>query len=248
MRRHHGGVNIHRMKPKTTVPEQPKRDEKDVAYTAAMMLTKIVPYVGGAAAEWWGSRIAKPIDRRRTEWFNTLREAIIELQERQNLDLKQLEGDESFASVMMAATLAAAKTHQQEKRQALKNCVVNAALGIEPDDSIRQIFVDLVDRFTPIHLKLLALFSCPRGNPAVAARFQNGGVGGLQYAIQIAYPELTGQDAIVRVVWSDLEATGLVGKVMLGMTMTGSGLLEKRTTVLGDRFVAFVCTSPLQDS
>ena len=230
-------------KTKTEVPEQPTRDEKDVAYVGAMILSKLVPYVGGATAEWWGSLIARPVDRRRTAWFNTLREAILELQ-RTGLDLEQLKDDEAFASVVMTATLAAAKT-QQEKREALKNCVLNAALGVEPDDSIRQIFVDLVDRFTPIHLKLLALFSNPRAHHAVASRFQHGGMGGLLYVIQTAYPELVRQDEIVKVVWGDLDATGLVGKVMLGMTMTGSGLLEKRTTELGDRFVSFVCTSPI---
>jgi hypothetical protein len=229
----------------TTVPELPGRDERDAAYTGAMMLTKLIPYVGGAAAEWWGARIAKPVDRRRTEWFSTLREAVLELQEERKIDLDQLGDDDAFASVVMGASLAAAKTHQREKHEALKNCVLNAALGAEPDASIRQIFIDLVDRFTPLHLKLLHLFSNPRAYEAVARRFEHGGMGGLIYMIQTAFPELAGQDAILRVVWGDLEATGFVSKIELGLTMSGSGLLSKRTTDLGDRFVSFVCISAL---
>lgn len=233
-----------KMAKKSTIPPLPGKDEKDISYTAGMMLLKAVPWVGGAASEYLAARIARPVDRRRAEWLNTIRDALIELQEQGKIDVESLSDNDAFTTVVIATTMSALKTHQGEKLTALKNCVLNAAVGINIDDSVRQIFIELVDRFTPIHLKLLVLFADPLANIAVAKYFQNISMGGLLHVIGTAYSELKGQDALVRVIWQDLTTNGLIGNVELGLTMTGSGCTQKRTTPLGDAFLEFVWTAP----
>jgi hypothetical protein len=63
----------------------------------------------------------------------------------------------------MQATQAVLKTHQREKIEALRNAVVNVALGKEPDADRQQQFVAMIDRFGLTHLSLLRFFRDPAG-------------------------------------------------------------------------------------
>ena len=237
----------HVMAKKPKLPPYPQRSGADATYTAQMMAIKAFPG-GGLVAEFLASIIGRPVERRRVAWFETAADIINELQNRGAIDIQQLSDDEAFATVMIATTMSALKTHQEEKREALKNCLMNAACGIEPDDSVRQIFIELVDRYTPVHLALLKLFAEPRLYSAVAAHFTNVGTGSLLFMIGRAFPELQPQEALVRLVYSDLISSGLLPQVDIGINMSASGCLGKRTTPLGDRFVKFVLTPPLPSS
>lgn len=55
------------------------------------------------------------------------------------------------------------RTHQAEKLDALRNAVMIVALSKAPADDLQSIFLNLVDTFTPIHLKLLSFFDAPDG-------------------------------------------------------------------------------------
>jgi hypothetical protein len=63
------------------------------------------------------------------------------------------------------------ENHQTEKRDALRNGLVNSGLPHAPDDSKQQMFLQLVDISTVWHLKLLEFFADPtlylknRGKP-----------------------------------------------------------------------------------
>jgi hypothetical protein len=52
------------------------------------------------------------------------------------------------------ATLAAVKTHNAKKREALRNAVLNSALQFAPDESRQAMFVRWVDELTEIHMEL----------------------------------------------------------------------------------------------
>ena len=55
-----------------------------------------------------------------------------------------------------------------------------------------------------------------------------------------AYPELKGHSDLVNIIWGDLKRAGLHNSAELGAVMTGSGLLEKRTTDMGRNFLKFI--------
>jgi hypothetical protein len=78
-----------------------------------MIVTKAVPWVGGAASEYIAARIARPVDCRRAEWLNTIRDALVELQEAGRIDIEALSDDEAFTTVVIATTMSALKTHQR---------------------------------------------------------------------------------------------------------------------------------------
>jgi hypothetical protein len=51
------------------------------------------------------------------------------------------------------------RTHQAEKLEALRNAVLNVAVGIGPSDDLRLVFLNFVDTFSPTHIQLLTLFN-----------------------------------------------------------------------------------------
>ncbi len=77
----------------------------------------------------------------------------------EGLTPERLVENDAFISAFAHATQAVLKTHQAEKREALRNAVLNVAAGTAPSDDLQLIFLNLVDSFTPNHLRVLALLS-----------------------------------------------------------------------------------------
>lgn len=59
---------------------------------------------------------------------------------------------------VLQATQIALRTHQEEKLEALRNAVVNSTSGQVLEDDVRAVFLNLVDTFTPTHLRILKYF------------------------------------------------------------------------------------------
>jgi hypothetical protein len=115
--------------------------------------------------------------------------------------------------VFAQAAQAAIRTHDQEKLDALRNAVLNTALGKEPDKDRQAIFLSLLDRLQPAHLRILKTFQHPppRGsygqwqpitiqNPGTPSRWIKEFVSGLK-----------DEDAnFIRMLITDLYKAGLV--------------------------------------
>jgi len=201
---------------------------------------KLVP--GGALVAllvdaFWKS----PLERRSARWRERIEEAINELGARvDGLRIEVLAEDEAFTSVLLTATHVAMRTHQEERIRALRNCVLNAAVGLQPDHSIRQIFVELVDRLTPLHMGVLRLFQDPAANEGVAKAVGQLMTCGLSDIIEAAIPALPKQGQLVDLIWSDLASAGLIRSATLRGTGTAREMAAKRTSDLGDSFLQFV--------
>jgi hypothetical protein len=157
------------------------------------------------------------------------------------LDFEALQNDESFIDTVIQATRAAVSTKEKEKLEALRNAVLNIALSFPIDDSLRQIFLNLVDEFTVWHLRLLKLFQNPRvWMEKNSRKFPELMAGGLSDILEAAYAELSGKRDFYDQIWRDLSTRGFVNANSLHTTMSGSGLMAKRTTALGDQFLNFI--------
>jgi hypothetical protein len=66
--------------------------------------------------------------------------------------------DERFVTAYLHGALIAARTHQEAKLESLSNAVVNSALPNAPDENLQQMFLNLVDYFTPLHLAILKYY------------------------------------------------------------------------------------------
>lgn len=144
-----------------SIPSDPTRESSgDFAHAVARSALNAIPVAGGAAVEIFNAIITPPIERRRREWMASVGQAIDELSQKAGtIDVKRLSEDDEFVTLLASATQLAIRTHRQEKLDALRNAVLNFASGNRPGEDLQATFLALVERFTPLHLRLLRIFS-----------------------------------------------------------------------------------------
>ena len=192
----------------------------------------LVPFAGGSLAEIFQAFFASPIDKRKQAWMESVAETLKEV-EANAVDLNTLKDNEEFMSIVMYASQIAIRNHKQAKLDALKNVVKNTANGIDVEENLKVLFLNLVDNFTELHLQILGIFSSPAA--------ECGYVGGsLSQRIESSIPEIKGKRDVCDLVWRDLFAAGLVSTDNLHVIMSTNGVSEKRTTVLGDKFLMLI--------
>lgn len=138
----------------------------DHLHTAARAALSTIPdvhgiSVSGPAVEMFNSVITAPIEKRRHEWMEVVGEGLRWLEEKYEDLRERLPTNEAFLNTATLATQAAIRTSNEEKRAALRNAVLNAALPSAPDESKQAIFVSWVDTLTLWHLRLLDLLANP---------------------------------------------------------------------------------------
>jgi hypothetical protein len=157
------------------------------------------------------------------------------------MSLEALRENEDFIDVVLEATQAAMCTHNEEKKAALRNAVLNCAKGEAPESSLQKMFIAYIDSFTVWHIKLLELLSDP---PEWAIRhnhdFPQLSMGGLSHIIEKAFPELRGRRDFYDQIWRDLYSRGLTNTNSLHGTMSGGGLMERRASSIGHAFIKFI--------
>jgi hypothetical protein len=212
------------------------------AHRAARAAISSVPVLGGAILEAFNAIIVPPMERRKAAWMQQVTEAINELYEKGIVTEEDLGTNEKFFTTLVHASNVALKNHQKEKLDALKNATLNSALPTSPDDSVQQLFLNIVDTCTVWHIKLLELFSAPEEwAKEHGHRFPNWSMSSsITAVIESAYSELAGQRAFYELIWKDLYRQGLISTDGVAGMMTTSGALAKRTTDFGDNFLAFI--------
>ncbi|HEY7341338.1 MAG TPA: hypothetical protein VH591_10685 [Ktedonobacterales bacterium] len=139
------------------LPSHPAQESGLIAVKAAL---SAVPGFGGPAAEILGGSIAL-IQRRRETAF--LERVLNELRKRLDQLPESIGENESFKTTLLRAARIAAETHDEEILDALRNAVVNVAIGEGPDDSLQSIFMEAIRGMTHWHIWLLACIADPIG-------------------------------------------------------------------------------------
>ncbi|MGD0886271.1 MAG: hypothetical protein ABSA46_15615 [Thermodesulfovibrionales bacterium] len=215
--------------------QMPKRTMGDAAHALAKAGLSAIPVVGGPAVELFQYVVQPPIEKRRQAWMVQVGEKLQEL-EAQGLRLEDLQENEQFVTAVMHASQLALRTHQSSKLAALRNAIVNVAKGQAPDEALQHLFLDYVDSLTELHLRILKVFHAPSPPPGMS-------IGGLSNVIEHNIPELRGRRELYDQLWKDIYSRGLVNTDGLHVTMSGNGLIQKRTTDLGDTFLRFISES-----
>lgn len=215
----------------------PKATHGDAAHAITKAGLSAIPLVGGPAVELFQYLVQPPLERRRTEWMASVGEKLHELEDR-GIDLKELGQNEEFISAVMHATQIALRTHQDEKREALRNAVFNVAAGQSPGEALEHMFFEWIDSLSVLHLQILKAFQSPTPPPSMS-------MGRLSSVLEYSMPQLRGYGHIYDQVWKDLYLRGLVNTEGMNLTMTRQGLSSKRTTDIGDAFLRFVSAPAL---
>ena len=225
--------------------DPPRPTAKDIVHSAVRAGVSLVPVVGSPALEFFNSVLAPPVEKRRQEWMEAVADGLRQLEADGRVKLADLSDNEAFVSTVMHATQAAQRNHQQEKLDALRNAVLNSALPGAPDDSLQQMFVGWVDRFTEWHLRLLTFLADPpgwfRGNGRPVPQFMLAS--NMSQVLTDAFPALQAKRSFYDQIIRELIASGLVGDFTFHAVMSGGGWQASRTTEEGNRFLRFI-TAP----
>jgi hypothetical protein len=228
--------------------EVPKSSGGDTAYTLTKAGLGSIPIAGAAAAELLGLIVTPPLEKRRNQWMVEVGDALKQLEVKMGVVIENLHDNDQFLDAAIEASQIAIKTSNAEKKEALKNALLNSALPNPPEESLQKMFLSFIDTLTIWHIKLLALFDDP---PRFIEKnkVQMGGIsaGAMSHLIEAAYPELRGRRDLYDLIWKDLYSRGLVNTDGLHTMMTGSGIIAQRTTMIGKGFIAFI-QNPLEDA
>ncbi len=225
----------------------PKAGSDDVAYATVKAGISMIPVAGAPASELLGLIVTPPLEKRRSEWMESIGNGLLELEQKVNIVLQELQNNDKFIDTAMDATQIAIRTSEKDKLEALKNALLNSALPNSPDESLRKMFFSFIDTFGVFHIKFLELFQNPRNwFPEHGMQYQEIVMSGaLSHLIERAFPSLRNNRELYDQIWKDLYLRGLVSTEGLHTMMTASGVEAKRTTGIGDAFLDFI-SSPLE--
>jgi hypothetical protein len=225
--------------------EVPKASKGDIVHALAKGAISAVPYVGAPAAELFSLVVTPPLERRRAEWLNAIYDRLKNLESQvQGFKIEALMDNPLFITTVIHATTAALRNHQKEKLDALQNAVVNSAKGVDIEENLQLLFLNMIDELTPLHLRVLNYFDNPR------KWFEENGIkfsiymGGAKIGLEEALPELQGKRDVYDMLVTDLHNRGLLStdKTVLHATMSFEGIVTSRTTELGKRFLKYIGT------
>jgi hypothetical protein len=214
----------------------------DVVHSVVNAGLGSVPIVGSFASELFNMVLTAPVEKRKEEWMIKIFNSLQDVQDKvEGFQIENLANDEKFISVMTRASQLAILNHQQEKLQALHNAILNSALNISIDENEQMMFLNMVDTFTPWHLKLIYYFENPinrfEENNISRPEFMMGGIRDGLYAF---YPELLNRDEFVAVIFNELFSNKLVNTSGLGGTMSNDGIYSSRLSDFGKKFLKYI--------
>lgn len=167
---------------------------------------------------------------------------MIELHEKVDaFNIDTLSENESFITTVTYATIIALRNHKEMKIEALRNAVLNSAVGNAPDDDIQLMFLNFIDAFTPWHLRILMFYDDPKAwGEKNNIKYPNWTFGGSATVLEHTFLELKGKRKFYDQIAKDLHNRGLMTMSELHIGMSGSGMFQSLTTSMGKDFLDFI--------
>lgn len=219
----------------------PKANKADAAHAIVRSGLGTIPIAGAAATELFSAIVTPPLEKRKTEWMKKVGEALRNLESQKGINLQDLQNNDTFLDISLHATQAALRTSREEKLIALKNAILNSAMPSPINDSMQQMFINFIDTLTVWHLRLLSFLKDPvEWAEENNLNFSHISMGGTATIIEMAFVELRQKRNFYDQLGKDLYSRGLINGDNFHITMSGHGLLQKKTTDMGDRFLAYI--------
>lgn len=210
----------------------PQAGPVDVAITVGKVAASLA---GAAPVAELVDLVRTPLERRRDDFLRDLAERIASLEEAGRLTRDRLVNDVAFVDALARGVHASVRTGDPEKRTALRNAALNVALGASADAGERELFLEMVERFTAWHIRTLKVAHDPdAARRAAATPFAVGRTTSWYHLLEAVLPELRGRPEFYERVWGDLKQAGLIHANL------GDRSPTRTTTPLGERFLSFV--------
>jgi hypothetical protein len=213
---------------------------EDVLNRALKVAVSALPVVGAPLGEFIQYVVGDPAQERRDEFMQKLAADLQDLSAKcEGAAPDRLRENVQFQATFIQAAQTAAKVVQEEKKTMLRNAVLNTVIGTI-DENIRQIFMQLIEQLTPLHVALLSFLNDPAANPEAKERARGIMAGPLTELVRAALPAAAQNMDFTDKLAEDLNAAKLTNGSSLHAMVSGSGLLESRTTKLGKSFLHFI--------
>lgn len=230
----------------------PRATSSDTGHAVVRAVIGSIPAVGNAAVEIFGLVVTPPIERRRQEWMAEVGQRIEELTSSGRVSIEDLQKNERFIDAVLQTTQSAIKTASDEKRHVLLDLLVNVAVSPPVDESQQQIFIGLLDRFSPWHLRILQFWEDPgrfladRGiGPLRVRALRNGKkeiAVKLTRALLAVFPELEGKEMLYSRVSHELFEWDLIKVEHIERQAVGNSVKpgKRYLTDFGEAFVVYL--------
>jgi hypothetical protein len=229
-------------------PDEAAAADKEVDTANAYSITRawlslFVPG-GGILAEILTRAESRAVARRYGALFTKLDAHLIELTARvEGITPEGLAENDSFITTLMHVIEIARRTHQEEKQEALRNAVLNAAMPSTPNDDLQLMFLNFVDTLTPTHLRILKFLNGPAAwlnehGKTIPPNPSANGINLLDYAM----PEVEIRTGFFSGIPTELEGRGLLDEAWNKDSSFRNPQVKggSRTTPLGKAFLAFI--------
>lgn len=133
---------------------------EDFVVSGAKALVGLVP---GAnfLAEYWALMLGTPLDNRRNDFFQSLHERIVKLENEYELDIESLKTNDSFIDAVIQIIPLYQSTSENLKKEAFKNILTNIALNYKIEDAKKQYFIRLIVSMSEGHIIVLSFLNRP---------------------------------------------------------------------------------------
>ena len=137
----------------------------------------------------------------------------------------------------------------------MKNAVLNSALNNSPEEDLELIFLNYIDTFTVLHLRLLEFFNKTltkelinelAANCKLIERTEDTIVfNNLGEVLEYIFPDLKGQDFIYENVVRDLNTKGLIivmapADPMLEIRIKDDNMVDPQVQSIGKMFLSYI--------
>jgi hypothetical protein len=217
----------------------PQPDDGDTLRAAIEKGIEQVP-VAGPITTFIASRFWVPsATRRLEEWLKEFADDFD--RHREGCNVENMVKDEVFISASIQVARIVVGTHQQEKREYLRNALLNIAIRKEPSEEFQQIFLKAIEAFSVSHVRVLNVLWTGVTNLQAKGLWKAStplGITDYAKAIGALHPELKGQDDLLRYIITDLRNWGMTN--MGGPTDPFPVGGSQAITNMGVRFLQFV--------
>jgi hypothetical protein len=208
---------------------------KEIAFNtleiAGKTVLSAIPMGGALVTSVYDTVKGNCLSKRQEKWKIALEERLTKLEN--NLD--DIGNNELFTTALVKATELAMRTAKEEKMTYIANSVINS-LNPDLDEEKLIVFLDLLDKYTVSHIKIIYFFFDPKRFEGVNSNAYM--MGSPSTPLFSVYPELNNE--LFKKIYGDLYTDGMVTLENLNISMTDSGMVAKRTTPLADEFLRFI--------
>lgn len=179
-----------------------------------------------------------PLDKRMQAFFEQVAQKLND----HSKQIEDLASNDRFISTLLQAANIALRNHNEEKLESLRNAVVNSINPPSYDESLHTVFLNLIDRFTAWHLKVLVSIRESSSDNGSLSHLRSLP---LQWRLLEIYPSFHEQREFLALILVDLEAAFLIEDT----SKQRKEFLNPesyRVTGIGFQFISFIGIVQLQ--